>query len=84
MMMMMTSNNRTEGARSCRMEGTELLYGSELLYSDKFRKNMQVLCMWHFYRMLSNTVASERNFSLACAKEKFDGDNHRSSCECEI
>jgi len=33
--------------------------------------------------MLSNTVASERNFSLACPKETFDGDNHR-SCECDI
>jgi hypothetical protein len=83
MIMIMTSNNNTEGARSCRMEGSELLQGSELMYNDKSCKNMQILSLWHFYRMLSNTVASERNFSLACAKENFDGHNHW-SCECEI
>jgi len=38
MMMIMTSNNNTEGARSCRMEGSELLLGPQLMCNDILEK----------------------------------------------
>ena len=37
-MMIMTSNNNTEGARSCRMEGSELLLGPQLMCNDILEK----------------------------------------------